>query len=201
MTLILPLLISNGSWGSSLPECEGSPETGERLGHVLYNWKYCHGSFTFRNGNKYIGEYGNGTRDGQGTFIWTDGRKYIGEWRDGGMYGMGEVTWANGNQYNGEFHGNIDKMLLEYGTLTYPDGSEYTGEFKDMKKHGKGIYSFKGFLGLNKKQEGIWKEDEFLYKSNVSLISDEDREFCLEIGFEPNTREYDNCLQKSAEKD
>ena len=49
------------------------------------------------------------------------------------------------------------------------------------------------------KDEGIWKDNKFLYE-NIA-ITNEDREFCQEIGFTINTPEYDNCVQKSAEKD
>ena len=49
------------------------------------------------------------------------------------------------------------------------------------------------------KNEGIWKDDKFLYE-NIA-ITNEDREFCQEIGFKINTPEYDNCVQKTAEKD
>ena len=119
MTLILPLLVSNGSWGSSLPECEGSPSGDVSIN---YRWDNC-----------------------QGTLFYLDS-EYIGEFKDGLMHGQ--------------------------GTMTYTDGT---------------------------KDEGIWREGEFLYENIV--ISNEDEEFCQEIGFTINTPEYDNCVQKSAEKD
>ena len=37
----------------------------------------------YANGNKHIGEFRNGKRDGQGTSIFADGTKKIGKWKDG----------------------------------------------------------------------------------------------------------------------
>ncbi|MDP6169833.1 MAG: hypothetical protein QF780_07485 [Candidatus Marinimicrobia bacterium] len=39
--------------------------------------------FTYENGNKYVGEFKNGTMDGQGTFTYPNGDKRVGVWRDG----------------------------------------------------------------------------------------------------------------------
>ncbi len=41
------------------------------------------GVYTFKNGNKYIGEYKSDKKDGEGTFYWRDGRRYKGGWKDG----------------------------------------------------------------------------------------------------------------------
>ena len=49
------------------------------------------------------------------------------------------------------------------------------------------------------KEEGIWKDDKFLYENIV--VTKEDEKFCQEIGFTINTPEYDKCVQKSAERD
>ena len=129
MTLILPLLISNGSWGSDLPECDGSPldivssaEDAPLKLMMVFDWNNCQGKFTF------------------------DGERYFGEFKHGLLHGQ--------------------------GTYTHADGS---------------------------KEEGIWKDDKFLYENIV--VTKEDEKFCQEIGFTINTPEYDKCVQKSAERD
>ena len=58
----------------SLPKCEG----GDPL-----KWNNCLGTFTFQTGLKYVGEFKNGTMDGQGTFTYPNGDKRVGVWRDG----------------------------------------------------------------------------------------------------------------------
>ena len=63
-----------------------------------------------------------------GTFTYRDGKKYVGEWRDNKRNGQGTITFANGTQYVGEFR---DNKLYGQGTLALADGSKYVGEFRD----------------------------------------------------------------------
>ena len=79
-------------------------------------WHNCFGSYPFDDGSKYVGEWKDDRKHGQGTFTWVDGDKYVGEWKDDGMNGQGTYTWS--------------------------DGAKYVGEFKDGKKHGQGTYTF-----------------------------------------------------------
>ena len=51
---------------------------------------------------KYVGEYKDGKRNGQGTQTWLDGRKYVGEYKDG-------KTW-NGTGY--DKNGNIQVKFV-----------------------------------------------------------------------------------------
>ncbi len=37
-------------------------------------------------GAKYVGEWKDGKKHGQGTFITSDGDKRVGEWKDGGIH-------------------------------------------------------------------------------------------------------------------
>ena len=53
-------------------------------------------------GDKYIGEFNGGKRDGQGTYTWSDGGKYVGEWKDGRPNGKGTWTYSSGWKYSGE---------------------------------------------------------------------------------------------------
>ena len=68
------------------------------------------------NGGKYVGEYKDGKKNGQGTLTYTDGRMYEGEWKNG--------------KQNGQ------------GTETFPDGGKYVGEYKDGLRHGQGTTTF-----------------------------------------------------------
>ena len=44
-------------------------------------------------------EYG----DGQGTFTYPNGEKYVGDWKNGKYNGHGTFTYPDGNMYVGEF--------------------------------------------------------------------------------------------------
>ena len=41
-------------------------------------------TFTWGNGDKYVGKYQDGKRHGQGTITWADGQ-YVGEWKEAKM--------------------------------------------------------------------------------------------------------------------
>ena len=60
-------------------------------------------SCTKPNGTKYVGEYKNGKRHGQGTLTTPDGRKYVGEYKDGKFHGQGTLTFRDGDKYVGVF--------------------------------------------------------------------------------------------------
>ena len=57
---------------SDLPDC---PSSG-----YLHN---CFGTYTWSDGEKYVGEWMHDDLHGQGTYTWSDGSKYVGEYRDG----------------------------------------------------------------------------------------------------------------------
>ena len=113
MKKLLPLLmvfgVFLGSVGESfaLPPCPGS--------YSSNTWTDCIGTYIDANGNKYVGEFRDGKRHGQGTHTYDPDRKYVGEWKDdkyhgkGTFYmGLGELSykevgeWKNGNWVNGE---------------------------------------------------------------------------------------------------
>jgi len=51
---------------------------GVKDGRGLYSWK---------DGNKYIGEWKNNAINGNGIYIWNDGRSYNGQWEESMMHG------------------------------------------------------------------------------------------------------------------
>ena len=44
---------------------------------------------------------------GKGTYFYRNGRKYEGQWVAGYKQGHGVFTWPNGDSYEGDFH--LDK--------------------------------------------------------------------------------------------
>ena len=88
-------------------------------------------SCTKPNGTKYVGEYKDGKRHGQGTLTTPDGRKYEGEWKNGKKLGQGTFTWSDGRKYVGVFK---DGERNGQGTYTWSDGRKYVGEWKDDKR-------------------------------------------------------------------
>ena len=65
-----------------------------------------YGTYTYANGNKYVGEYKNGKIYGQGTYTWTNGNKYVGEFKDAKRNGLGTYIFANGTVDKGIWKNN-----------------------------------------------------------------------------------------------
>ena len=71
------------------------------MGEFKYGLRHGQGTYTTEN-SKYVGEYKDWEKNGQGTLTWSDGRKYVGEFKNG-------ERW-NGIQYDKD--GNITKKYV-----------------------------------------------------------------------------------------
>ena len=60
--------------------------------HNFRFWHNCLGTDTFARGLKYVGEWSDGKRHGQGIYTFANGSKYVGEFRDGRYNGQGTRT-------------------------------------------------------------------------------------------------------------
>ena len=56
--------------------------------------------------------------NGQGTFTYLDGEKYVGEFKDGLPNGQGMKTFPDGKKYMGEFKDGL--KTVSYTHLTLP---------------------------------------------------------------------------------
>lgn len=96
-------------------------------GYCISGW----GIYNFDDGQKYVGEFNDGRRNGQGTYTALTGEKYVGQWKDDKRNGQGTNIW--------------------------PNGEKYVGRWKDGKRNGEGTYTW---LDSNY-YEGSWIEDGF----------------------------------------
>jgi S1-C subfamily serine protease len=130
VALVLNVVMSNASNLASCPEIRHSTKS---------PWLNCFGTYTFADGNKYVGEFRDDKYNGQGTYTFADGNKYVGEFRDDKYNGQGTFTFADGHKYVGEFR---DGKRNGQGTFTFADGHKYVGEFRDDKYNGQGTFTF-----------------------------------------------------------
>ena len=71
------------------------------------------GTMTWPDGNKYVGEYKNGKRDGNGTYTAANGDRYVGEYTNDKKHGQGTDTNANGTiKHSGEWENGYPIVSL-----------------------------------------------------------------------------------------
>ena len=75
--LVIAALFGSVSAGFALPDC---PSSG-----YFHN---CFGTLTHSSGSKYVGEWKDDKKHGQGTFTWLSGEKYVGEFKDDKVHGL-----------------------------------------------------------------------------------------------------------------
>ncbi|WP_443641055.1 trypsin-like peptidase domain-containing protein [Candidatus Njordibacter sp. Uisw_039] len=140
---------------SLLPDCPSDTNV---------RWHNCFGTYTLADGGKYVGEYNDDYRNGQGTYTfgpeseWA-GDVYVGEWKDNEKNGQGTYTHANGDKYVGEYK---DDKRTGQGTYTWPNGDKYVGEYKDDKRTGQGTFTYSpNGESAGHKYVGEWKDDNY----------------------------------------
>ncbi len=185
------------AWGqSSLPRCTAAESLAVEWGRYGVGtdfgaWRHnCFGPLTFPNGHKYVGEFRDNKRHGQGTFTFANGDKYVGEFKDDKRHGQGTFTFANGDKYVGEYKddkpngqgantlANGDKYVGEFrdgkpngqGTATYANGFKYVGEFRDHKFNGQGSLTTPvGSKYVGEFRDGKYNGQGIEYRSDGSI--------------------------------
>ena len=62
------------------------------------------GTFRWKAGDTYTGEWHNSLMHGVGTYTYKNGRMYEGQWENGYKQGYGVFTWPNNDRYEGTFY-------------------------------------------------------------------------------------------------
>ena len=92
------------SWVGRGETYSGSWENGLQNGHGEYTWflKRFQGS-QYPARNRYVGDWFDGKRQGQGTYFYASGAVYEGTWAFDLKEGQGRYTFDNGYVYEGPF--------------------------------------------------------------------------------------------------
>lgn len=146
-----------------LPDC---PLTEPRY------WNNCKGTLTFSNGDKYVGEFRDGKRNGQGTLTFGKGGRYVGEFRDGTFNGQGALMYPSGSKYVGEFR---DGKRNGQGTDTASNGDNYTGEFRNDKAHGQGAVTYANgdrYVGEFREDDGPSGKGVWIYANGDKYVGE-----------------------------
>lgn len=140
-----------------LPGAGGYRRTGQYLGEWQNNQWSGKGTYDMANGNRYVGAWAEGKRNGMGT-LWVkrDGKlrkQYAGQWHNDQQHGRGVYHYKNGDTFNGEWKNGVRHGV---GIMTYTSGDVYEGEWFNDQRHGFGVLDY----AKGDHFEGMWVEDK-----------------------------------------
>ncbi len=124
------------------------------------------GTFVYNNGEKYIGQFDHGEKDGQGVYFYNNNSTYSGSWKKGKFNGEGRLTKADGGVDAGIWDNGQLTQTMEvknqciygdcqdgYGIYLYANGVKYMGTFKNGETIDQGVCYYPN----GAKYVGQWK--------------------------------------------
>ena len=128
-----------------------------KVGCVSGNCADGFGVFITPTRERYVGEFAEGDKHGQGIQYYSDGKlKYKGAFQDDERAGFGTYYFRNGDRYVGQFAKNASNGK---GTYHFSDGDRFVGLFREGKRHGYGVlYDSDG----DKQEAGQYEDDELV---------------------------------------
>lgn len=128
-----------------------------------------YGTYKYKSGATYKGDFKDGQRDGKGILYFSNGNRYIGEWKNRHRAGKGKMIFKNGDVY----YGNFSRSKFNgHGVMEYANGDEYDGDWKDGAFHGQGTMIYTS----GDKYEGSWEASKRHGTGKMILVSGEIQE-------------------------
>jgi hypothetical protein len=130
------------------------------------------GSYTFYNGDSYVGQFRGGRRHGRGVYHrLTRGEVFEGEFFENLPLGEGKLTKKGTMTIKGEFSAEG----VSEGVVKFHSGKEYRGTFKDSMAEGKGILTMEN----GDQYKGEWQRGEKQGKGVLILKNDQAKIECI----------------------
>lgn len=153
---------------------EGSvPATIKQLGFIETDFSGVSitgtGTYVWKNGDSYSGEWVDGVPSGKGEYHWENGDIYSGNFLNGLPNGTGTATFATGGSYTGDF---IDGIYEGIGYFEFPGIGSYTGEFSASMRHGQGVFSWE----TGEIYDGEWNEDKITGNGKLTTANGDEYE-------------------------
>jgi hypothetical protein len=117
------------------------------------------GTYTHHDGSVYTGQWKDDAESGQGRLTYDDGLSgYDGQWKNGHRHGKGTSTASSGDKYTGQWKNGL---MVGDGTLAAANGDVYVGEWlhnpgSRSMKHGKGTMTYSD----GSRYVGQWQYDK-----------------------------------------
>ncbi|WP_235298064.1 caspase family protein [Portibacter marinus] len=97
------------------------------------------GTYIFKSGSKYSGEFKNGKIHHYGTLFFSDGKIYKGQWSNQRRHGKGVLKFLDGSIYSGDFNMNVRHGR---GKLKLANGDVYDGQWVNDALEGQGFIEY-----------------------------------------------------------
>jgi hypothetical protein len=112
------------------------------------------GTYILDNGEKYVGEMKNGTREGKGAYYFNSGEWYTGEWSNNKRNGQGVNYFPDGEKYEGNWKNDLRHG---YGTHTSLNGKAKTGMWEMGRYVGSGNNNYGCISGNCENGFGVFR--------------------------------------------
>jgi len=106
--------------------------------------------------------------NGKGTYIFKSGSKYSGDFRNGKIANFGTLYFSDGKIYKGQWY---NQRRHGKGVMKFLDGSIYSGEFRMNARHGKGKLK----LTNGDVHDGNWVADQLEGQGFIEYASGKKR--------------------------
>ena len=120
------------------------------------------GTYKYKDGKQYSGDWKNGRQHGKGTVRFLNGTVYVGDFMHNKKHGKGEFIYSTGEHYVGDFYANLRHGR---GKFTFEDGSWYEGQYHNSVPHGKGVICDANGDII---QDGYWYNDNYIDDEEIT---------------------------------
>jgi hypothetical protein len=119
--------------------------------------------------NKYVGDWKDNEKNGNGKLFYDSVLIYEGDWTDDQFNGIGKRFFFDGSYYYGEFKNNQRNGL---GIQYWRDGTKYVGEFKKDLLSGSGYIIKENETGIS----GMWENGSLSSSQEYAIVKKRLRE-------------------------
>ena len=99
---------------------------------LIHGKKCGRGQYTYKNGDRYDGDWVDDKRHGHGVFYYADGNRYDGDYVDDKRHGHGVFYYADGSHYEGEWLEGVEVTALRgvtHSSKHHQTSSDSSGNF------------------------------------------------------------------------